>query len=178
MELKRGEGQRKADLADLLMMTAMPGDEMTRLVPGLRLMWVTGMVVGLLSVTGCGADGTSGSSTGAVGGGSTGTPIGGTDGSSDPGKPPSSGKAVTLQWDAPTENVDGSALSDLKGYKVHYGQESNSYEDTIEIANPGLTTYVVDNLPSGTYYFAVTAYNSNGHESTLSGEVSTQVDGG
>lgn len=88
----------------------------------------------------------------------------------------SKSNTVTLSWQAPTENSDGSALVDLKGYKVHYGSASKSYSDTIQVANAGLTTYVVQNLPTGTYYFAVTAYNSSGKESSLSGEVSTQVD--
>lgn len=83
---------------------------------------------------------------------------------------------VTLSWQAPTENADGSALVDLRGYKVHYGPSSRSYADTIRVANPGLTTYVVDNLKAGKYYFAVTAYNAAGQESSLSPEVSTQVD--
>jgi hypothetical protein len=34
---------------------------------------------------------------------------------------------------------------------------------------------VVQNLPAGTYYFAITAYNGTGIESSLSAEVSTQV---
>ena len=88
----------------------------------------------------------------------------------------SGGNAVTLSWLPPTENSDGTALSDLKGYKVHYGPASKSYSDIIQVSNPGLTTYVVQNLPAGKYYFAITAYNSTGHESSLSGEVSTQVD--
>ena len=88
----------------------------------------------------------------------------------------SKSNTVTLSWQAPTENSDGSALMDLKGYKVHYGPASKSYSDTIQVANPGLTSYVVQNLPAGTYYFAVTAYNASGKESTPSGEVSTQVD--
>ena len=88
----------------------------------------------------------------------------------------SKSNAVTLSWQPPTENADGTALVDLKGYKVHYGPESKSYSDTIQVANAGLTTYVVQNLPAGTYYFAVTAYNTTGQESSLSGEVSTQVD--
>jgi hypothetical protein len=83
---------------------------------------------------------------------------------------------VTLSWQAPTENADGSALVDLKGYKVHYGSASKTYSDTIQVTNPGLTTYVVQNLNAGKYYFAVTAYNSTGQESSLSPEVSTQVD--
>jgi hypothetical protein len=83
---------------------------------------------------------------------------------------------VTLSWQAPTENADGSALVDLKGYKVHYGAASETYSDTIQVANPGLTTFVVQNLNAGKYYFAITAYNSTGQESSLSPEVSTQVD--
>jgi hypothetical protein len=88
----------------------------------------------------------------------------------------SKSNTVTLSWQAPTENSDGSALMDLKGYKVHYGSASKSYSDSIQVANAGLTTYVVQNLPAGKYYFAVTAYNASGKESSLSGEVSTQVD--
>lgn len=83
---------------------------------------------------------------------------------------------VTLSWQAPTTNADGSALVDLKGYKVHYGSTSKSYSDTIQVSNPGITTYMVENLKAGEYYFAVTAYNSAGQESSLSAEVSTQVD--
>jgi hypothetical protein len=88
----------------------------------------------------------------------------------------SNSSAVTLSWQAPTENADGSALVDLKGYKVHYGSASKSYSEVIQVANAGLTTYVVQNLPAGLYYFAVTAYNGSGLESALSGEISTQVD--
>jgi Putative Ig domain len=83
---------------------------------------------------------------------------------------------VTLSWQAPTENADGSTLTDLRGYKVHYGAASKSYSQTIQVPNAGLTTYVVENLAAGKYYFAVTAYNSAGEESTLSPEISTQVD--
>ncbi|MFL6604100.1 MAG: putative Ig domain-containing protein [Steroidobacteraceae bacterium] len=88
---------------------------------------------------------------------------------------PTSSDTVSLSWQAPTANADGTALVDLKGYKVHYGSASKSYSDVIQVANPGLTTYVVQNLPAGKYYFAVTAYNATGTESALSGEVSTQV---
>lgn len=83
---------------------------------------------------------------------------------------------VTLSWQPPTQNADGTPLVDLKGYRVHYGAKSQTYSDTIQVANPGLTTYVVADLQSGKYYFAVTAYNSAGQESSFSPEVSTQVD--
>lgn len=83
---------------------------------------------------------------------------------------------VTLSWQPPAENADGSPLIDLKGYKLHYGPSSRAYANTIQVPNPGLTTYVVENLPSGKYYFAISTYNSAGVESSPSVEVSTQVD--
>jgi hypothetical protein len=84
--------------------------------------------------------------------------------------------AVTLSWAAPTENTDGTPLLNLQGYKVLYGTAPEIYTSTINIANPGLTTYVVDNLAPGTYYFAIEAYNSSGLASSLSAQVSATVD--
>jgi hypothetical protein len=43
----------------------------------------------------------------------------------------------------------------------------NQLNETIEVSNPGVLTYVVEGLPPGTYYFAVTAFNATG-ESTRS----------
>jgi hypothetical protein len=75
----------------------------------------------------------------------------------------------------PTQNVDGSTLTNLAGYNIHYGTKSGSYTQTITVSNPGLATYVVSNLTAGTYYFAVAAVNSAGTESPLSSEVSATV---
>lgn len=84
--------------------------------------------------------------------------------------------SITLGWNPPTQNSDGSPITNLVGYKIHYGTTSSEYTQTIAVANAGLTRYVVDNLPTGTYYFAITAYNSQGVESVPSGEISTIVD--
>jgi len=78
--------------------------------------------------------------------------------------------STTLSWTAPTRNEDGSTLSDLAGYKIYYGRSSGSYTDQIRIDNPGVTSYVVDNLTPNTYYFAATAFNSSGVESRFSTE--------
>jgi len=158
---------------------------MTRAFLGLRAVLVTGMVLGLGTVAGCGDDGSASSgsalasNTGVINrpvtGGTT-TPTTPTNGQSDSDKPPiSTANTVTLSWDAPVNNADGSTLRDLKGYKVHYGTSSRSYTDTIKVSNPGLTTYVVQNVPSGTYYFAVTAFNSAGQDSSPSAEIATLV---
>jgi hypothetical protein len=84
--------------------------------------------------------------------------------------------SVTLTWQPPTENADGSPLTDLSGYNIYVGMTSNTYDYMeIRLDNPGLTAYVVDNLDPGTYYFAATAFNSLGIESAFSGEVARTV---
>ena len=77
---------------------------------------------------------------------------------------------VTLNWTAPTQNEDGSPLMDLAGYKIYYGTSSQSYDHEIDIGNPSVTTYVVDNLVPDSYYFAATSFNTSGVESEYSGE--------
>jgi hypothetical protein len=75
---------------------------------------------------------------------------------------------AALTWTPVTSNTNGSVLTDLAGYQVHYGTSANAMNTVVALANPRLTTYLVTNLSSGTWYFGVTAYASNGTESTLS----------
>ena len=77
--------------------------------------------------------------------------------------------STTLSWTAPTENEDGSILMDLAGYKIYWGTTPGVYTNSVTIDNPGLTTYVVDNLSPGTYEFVATAFNTSGIESRYSG---------
>lgn len=79
--------------------------------------------------------------------------------------------SVTLQWQPPTENADGSPLTNLTGYRIYYGVDPSQLSDVIEVPNPGLTSYVVDELTANTWYFAMTALNSGGQESTFSNQV-------
>jgi hypothetical protein len=79
--------------------------------------------------------------------------------------------AITLAWDPPTTNTDGTPLTNLAGYKIYYGTTSGSYTNTIDAGN--VTASVVTDLVDGlAYYFAVTAYNSAGGESSFSNEIS------
>jgi hypothetical protein len=78
--------------------------------------------------------------------------------------------AATLSWLPPTENSDGSPLLDLAAYRIYWGQQPGAYTSSVQISNPGVTTYVIENLSSGTYYFAATAVTTNGIESGFSGE--------
>ncbi len=82
---------------------------------------------------------------------------------------------ATLSWVAPTRRDDGTALTNLAGYRIRYGTSPGSYPNQLQIPNPGITTCVVENLPPGTYYFVATAYDSNGSESEYSGVVSKTI---
>src|SRR3990170_1669525 len=89
--------------------------------------------------------------------------------------PAHAGEAV-LTWDPPTTNTDGTPLTDLAGYKIHYGTTSGNYTTVIDVGN--VTTYTVTNLTNNvTYYFATTAYDSSGNESGYSNEVSKTISG-
>jgi hypothetical protein len=83
--------------------------------------------------------------------------------------------SVTLDWTAPTENTDGTVLTDLAGYTVRYGKSPSELTQVIKVANAGLTSLVVDELSDGTWYFAISSFNHAGVESSNSGVVSTNV---
>jgi len=88
--------------------------------------------------------------------------------------PPTTGNA-TLSWTPPTQNTDGTALSNLAGFRVQYGASPSALTQTIQIANPGIATYVVTGLNSGTWYFSVKAYTSAGAESANSTVVNKTI---
>ena len=83
--------------------------------------------------------------------------------------------AATLSWTPPTRNTDGSALKNLAGYRVRWGPAPGNYTNSVTLTNPGLASYVVTNLVSGTHYFVVTAVNSSGVESQFSNVASKTV---
>ncbi len=82
---------------------------------------------------------------------------------------------VTLSWTAPTLNEDGSPLTGLSGYRIYYGLSQGNYPNQVLVNNPGITTYVIDNLNPNTYYFVSTAINSLGIESNVSNVASKTI---
>jgi hypothetical protein len=98
---------------------------------------------------------------------------------------------VALIWDEPSTNSDSSELTDLSGYRVYFGGaprgESDAppagYGQMIDVLRPNnCETFPSTDkcrykvfLPAGTWYFSVTAYNSQGVESGYSNEVSKSV---
>ena len=83
--------------------------------------------------------------------------------------------SATLSWTAPTTNTDGSALTNLAGYRIFYGTSPTSLSQIIQIANAGMTSAVIEGLSPATYYFAMRAYSSTGAESVDSNVTSKVV---
>jgi len=80
---------------------------------------------------------------------------------------------ASLSWSPPTEYTNNTPLASLAGYAIYYGTTRGIYPNKITLSNPGLTTYVVENLTGGnrTYYFVMTAIDNMGRESGYSNVV-------
>lgn len=82
--------------------------------------------------------------------------------------------SATLSWTPPATNTDGTTITNLASYKIYYGNSSAALTSTVTVSQ-GITTYVIDNLAKGTWYFAVSSVNSSGSESPLSSVVSKTI---
>lgn len=80
--------------------------------------------------------------------------------------------SVLLSWTPPTENEDGSTLTDLVAYKIYWGTFADNYNSSVTIDNPSVSTYLIENLIPGTYQFVATSINSSGMESAYSNAIS------
>jgi hypothetical protein len=78
---------------------------------------------------------------------------------------------ATLDWIAPSQNIDGTALIDLQSYVLYYGDAAGGpylFQQPLDL---GLSSYTLPLPDYGEWYFAITAVNSSGIESDLSNEV-------
>jgi len=78
--------------------------------------------------------------------------------------------SATLTWTAPTENTDGTPLTDLDGYF-----DGGPYTLNEDVGNPGATSYVLSPLTPGDWFFVGTAYNVLGVESVFSNQAMKTV---
>ena len=83
--------------------------------------------------------------------------------------------SVSLGWTPPTEYTDGSVMSDLGSYRIWYGKSANDLSTMVAVNNPSLSSYLVEGLASGVWYFAITAVTRDGAESDNSAVLSASV---
>ncbi|MCW8876234.1 MAG: fibronectin type III domain-containing protein [Kangiellaceae bacterium] len=80
---------------------------------------------------------------------------------------------ASISWQAPTQNTNGTDLTDLTGFVVYYGEAPESLIHSQAVQDPNQYADVIEGLKfNTTYYFAVTAVNSLGIESDLSSTAS------
>jgi hypothetical protein len=76
--------------------------------------------------------------------------------------------SVTVTWVPPTQNTDGSPLSNLAGYRIQWGASASTLGNQTDVANPAATSASVDKIPGGTWLFGVKAYSKDSIESVWS----------
>ena len=116
--------------------------------------------LGLLALTGCSFDYDSRSGVQGAGGQS--------------GAATGTGSAE-LAWQMPTENTNGTPLTDLAGYTIVYGTSPASMNRWVQLSDIGTTSYVVKGLGQGTWYFAILSYTLSGANSALSNIASKTI---
>jgi hypothetical protein len=84
---------------------------------------------------------------------------------------------ATINWTRPTTNTDGSALTDLAGYKVLYGTSTSALTNVKQINDPATTSTSISALQTGTWYFSVRAFNNRQVESDNSNFAQKSITG-
>lgn len=87
---------------------------------------------------------------------------------------PSTLGTATVSWTLPTTNTGGSALNDLKGTRIYYGNDPAAYTRSVDVVGSG-TSRVISGLASGTWNFKVRVYNVNDIESADSNVASKSI---
>ena len=84
-----------------------------------------------------------------------------------------SAETVSISFTPPTENTDGTPLTDLSHYTLKYGAVSGTHTESKQIASDKTSDTVT--VQAGHWCFVMTASDLTGNESTDSNEVCTDV---
>jgi hypothetical protein len=79
-----------------------------------------------------------------------------------------------LSWTVPSQAANATS-AELAGYHIYYGTSSTDLTHVVDVSNPGSTSYVINNLSAGTWYFAIKSYDTNSVESSSSAVVPVQI---
>jgi hypothetical protein len=75
-----------------------------------------------------------------------------------------------LSWTTPMATTE-----QLAGYHIYYGTKSTDLTYVVNVDNPGSTSFTVNNLATGTWYFAIKSYDTANAESNLSAVVAVTI---
>lgn len=65
---------------------------------------------------------------------------------------------ATMTWTPPTQNCDGTPLTDLAGYRIYWGRDGY-------VATSSTTSYQFTKLTPGEWWFSIASYTASGKES-------------
>jgi hypothetical protein len=84
---------------------------------------------------------------------------------------------ISLSWAAPSTRSDNSYLpmTELQGYRIYYGTSADDLSMLVDLNDNSITDYSINDLPSGSYVFCVTAYDLDGQESSMSNLINKDV---
>lgn len=83
--------------------------------------------------------------------------------------------SATLNWVPPTQDTNGSALTNYAGIILYYGAAPASLTQSVRVASSSQNSYTIGNLAAGTWYFGSVAYTNTGVQSAMSSIVSKIV---
>jgi hypothetical protein len=87
---------------------------------------------------------------------------------------PSEAGTAALSWSAPVLTSSGANV-ELAGYQIYYGNAPTNMTHVITVSSTASTEYTVSQLTAGTWYFAITAFDTRHVESGLSAIVSVSI---
>ena len=95
----------------------------------------------------------------------------------EPEEPVEQVASIALSWDIPNKREDGSDLElyEINGYVIKYGVTSGNLTESINVVGGGQTEALVEDLETGTYYFAIATVDSDGMQGEFSAEIQETV---
>jgi hypothetical protein len=83
--------------------------------------------------------------------------------------------SASLIWTKPTQNTNGSPVTNLAGYVIRYGTSATALNTQISVGSANTTDLEIENLSPGNWYFKVAAINTANVESQFSSIVNKTI---
>ncbi len=85
--------------------------------------------------------------------------------------------SIELTWDIPQEREDGSdlPLGEINGYVIVYGTDQNNLTSQLVIEGASVTSTILEDLNTGTYYFSIATVDSDGVQGAYSGVINQSI---
>ena len=85
--------------------------------------------------------------------------------------------SLSLRWAAPSTRTDGTVLElhEIDGYCIYLGNSVSNLQMELDINDGGAVAHTFTSMPVGTYFVAVTAYDSEGNHSSFSNTIEVSV---